>query len=49
MTRETFGLSLGFAALILLALQAREAEGSGLSGPPSLPTAAAAISPEAPR
>lgn len=48
MTRELFGLSLGFAALIFLTLHA-QAAALGFSFPRPLPREAAAIRPEAPR
>lgn len=49
MAREMFGLSLGFAALILLTAHAHGAGGADLTRRSLLPTAIAATPPEAPR
>jgi hypothetical protein len=46
MQRDLLGLSLGFAALILLTAHAGRA---GISPPPPLPTEAATTLPAAPR
>lgn len=46
MQRDLFGLSLGFAALILITAHAG---GTGVSLPWPLPTEVAATRPEAPR
>ena len=49
MQRNLFGLSLGFAALILLTAHAGQRGGPGLSFLSPLPKASVATLPEAPR
>jgi hypothetical protein len=49
MARELFGLSLGFAALILITTHAQGAERPGLTRLPPLPIAVAATPAKAPR